>query len=84
MPPGRGRKPADGPEIKALIIERTLRSCPTQATQWSVRSVAKALDLSFSTVGVGLAMNDLFVARGRDGLPLQEAEAQDAHFVLGL
>jgi transposase/transcriptional regulator with XRE-family HTH domain len=48
--PGRGRKPAYGPEIKALIIERTLRSRPPEATQWSVRSLAKALDLSFSTV----------------------------------
>jgi transposase len=48
--PGRGRKPSYGPEIKALIIERTLRSRPPQATQWSVRSLAKALDLSFSTV----------------------------------
>ena len=51
---------------------------------WSVRSVAKALDLSFSTVSVGLAMNDLLVAKGRDGIPLQEVEAQDAHLVLGL
>jgi transposase len=48
--PGRGRKPAYGPEVKALIVERTLRSRPPQATQWSVRSLAKALDLSFSTV----------------------------------
>ena len=48
--PGRGRKPAYGPEMQALIIERTLRSRPPQATQWSVRSLAKALDLSFSTV----------------------------------
>lgn len=48
--PGRGRKPAYGPEVRALIVERTLRSRPPQATQWSVRSLAKALDLSFSTV----------------------------------
>lgn len=48
--PGRGRKPAYGPEIQALIVERTLRSRPPQATQWSVRTLAKALDLSFSTV----------------------------------
>lgn len=48
--PGRGRKPAYGPEVRALIVERTLRSRPPQATHWSVRSLAKALDLSFSTV----------------------------------
>jgi transposase/transposase-like protein len=48
--PGRGRKPTYGPEVKALIVERTLQSRPPQATQWSVRSLAKALDLSFSTV----------------------------------
>lgn len=48
--PGRGRKPAYGPEVQALIVEKTLRSRPPHATQWSVRSLAKALDLSFSTV----------------------------------
>jgi transposase len=48
--PGRGRKPAYGPELQALIVERTLRSRPPQATQWSVRTLAKTLDLSFSTV----------------------------------
>src|SRR6476660_3419508 len=49
--PGRGRKPVYGPEIQALIVERTLRSLPPQATHWSQRSLAKALDLSDSTVG---------------------------------
>ena len=49
--PGRGRKPTYGPEIQALIVDRTLRSLPPQATQWSQRSLAKALDLSDSTVG---------------------------------
>jgi len=48
--PGRGRKPAYGAEMRALIVDRTLRSRPPQATHWSVRSLAKALDLSFSTV----------------------------------
>jgi len=48
--PGRGRKPAYGPEVRALIVDRTLRSKPPLATQWSVRTLAKALDLSFSTV----------------------------------
>lgn len=49
--PGRGRKPAYGPEIQALIVERTLRSRPPAATHWSQRSLAKALDVSDSTVG---------------------------------
>jgi transposase len=48
--PGRGRKPAYGPEVRALIVEKTLHARPPQATQWSVRSLAKALDLSFTTV----------------------------------
>lgn len=49
--PGRGRKPIYGPEIEALIVERTLRTLPPQATHWSQRSLAKTLDLSDSTVG---------------------------------
>jgi transposase/transcriptional regulator with XRE-family HTH domain len=49
--PGRGRKPVYGPDIQALIVQRTLRTLPPQATQWSQRSLAKALDLSDSTVG---------------------------------
>ena len=49
--PGRGRKPVYGSEIQALIVDRTLRSRPPQATHWSQRSLAKALDLSDSTVG---------------------------------
>src|SRR5829696_540320 len=49
--PGRGRKPVYGPEIQALIVERTLQTLPPHATQWSQRSLAKALDLSDSTVG---------------------------------
>ena len=48
--PGRGRKPIYGPDVQALIVHRTLRTRPPQATQWSVRSLAKALNLSFSTV----------------------------------
>src|SRR4051812_9640699 len=47
---GRGRKPVYGAEIQALIVERTLRTLPPQSTQWSQRSLAKALDLSDSTV----------------------------------
>lgn len=49
--PGRGRKAVYGTQMQALIVEKTLRSRPPQATQWSQRSLAKALDLSDSTVG---------------------------------
>jgi len=49
--PGRGRKPVYGAEMEALIVEKTLRSRPPAATQWSQRSLAKALDVSDSTVG---------------------------------
>ena len=49
--PGRGRKPVYGAEITALIVERTTRTLPAKATQWSQRSLAKALDLSDSTIG---------------------------------
>ena len=49
--PGRGRKAVYGAQMQALIVEKTLRSRPPQATQWSQRSLAKALDLSDSTVG---------------------------------
>jgi transposase len=49
--PGRGRKPRYGPEIQALVVDRTLRALPPQGTHWSQRSLAKALDMSDSTVG---------------------------------
>jgi transposase/transcriptional regulator with XRE-family HTH domain len=49
--PGRGRKAIYGAQMQALIVEKTLRSLPPQATQWSQRSLAKALGLSDSTVG---------------------------------
>jgi transposase len=49
--PGRGRKALYGPEVQALIVERTLQTLPPQATHWSQRSLAKALALSDSTVG---------------------------------
>jgi transposase len=48
--PGRGRKAVYGSEMHELIVERTLRVRPPQATQWSQRSLAKALDISDSTV----------------------------------
>lgn len=49
--PGRGRKAVHGAERQALIVGKTLRSRPPQATQWSQRSPAKALDLRDRTVG---------------------------------
>ena len=49
--PGRGRKTVYGAPMQALIVEKTLRSRPPRATQWSQRSLAKALGLSDSTVG---------------------------------
>jgi transposase len=48
--PGRGRKPIHGPQKRAEIVDRTLHSVPPQATQWSQRSLAKALGVSDSTV----------------------------------
>jgi transposase len=49
--PGRGRKAVYGPEIRKMIVERTLHSRPPLATHWSRRTLAKALDLSATTVG---------------------------------
>ena len=49
--PGRGRKPVYGPEMASLIVERTLRTKPPAATQWSQRSLARILDVSSRTVG---------------------------------
>jgi transposase len=49
--PGRGRKPVYGPEMASLIVERTLRTQPPAATQWSQRSLARVLDVSSRTIG---------------------------------
>ena len=49
--PGRGRKPLYGPEITALIIEQTTQTLPPNATHWSQRSLAKALEVSDSIIG---------------------------------
>jgi transposase len=49
--PGRGRKPVYGAEMSQLIVERTLRTRPRLATQWSQRTLAKALDIGATTVG---------------------------------
>ena len=46
--PGRPRTIAD--EAVAQVIERTLRETPADATQWSLRSMAKASGLSHTTI----------------------------------
>ena len=46
--PGRPRTIAD--EVVAQVIERTLRETPPDATQWSLRSMAKASGLSHTTI----------------------------------
>ena len=46
--PGRPRTIAD--EAVAQVIERTLRTTPADATQWSLRSMAKASGLSHTTI----------------------------------
>lgn len=49
--PGRGRKPVHGAQMSQRIVERTLRSRPPLATQWSRRTLAKALGISPTAVG---------------------------------
>jgi len=49
--PGRGRKAIYGPDIRKLIVDRTLHSRPPLATQWSRRTLAKALDIGATTIG---------------------------------
>ena len=49
--PGRGRKPTYPPEIVSMVVRRTTRQKPEAATHWSRRSMARATDLSPSTIG---------------------------------
>ena len=49
--PGRGRKPTDLPEVRQLVVAKTTRETPPNATHWSLATMAKALDLSPRTVG---------------------------------
>ena len=49
--PGRGRKLTYPVELRELLVEKTTRATPLDATQWSRTSMAKAMDLSPSTVG---------------------------------
>lgn len=46
--PGRPRTIGD--DQVAAVIERTLRSMPTDATHWSIRSMAKATSFSHTTI----------------------------------
>ncbi len=49
--PGRGRKFVYTPEIRRLIVQKTSKETPKAATHWSRESMAKAMDVSPSTVG---------------------------------
>lgn len=49
--PGRGRKPTYPPEIVSLVVQRTTRGKPQEATHWSRRLMARSMDLSATTVG---------------------------------
>ena len=49
--PGRGRKHVYTAEVRRVIVRKTTREKPTAATHWSRQSMAKAMDVSPSTVG---------------------------------
>src|SRR5258708_23196856 len=49
--PGWGRKPTYPPEIVSMVVRRTTRQKPEAATHWSRRLMARATDLSASTIG---------------------------------
>lgn len=49
--PGRGRKPTYPPEVRRLLVQKTTRGTPPEETHWSRTTMAKAMDLSPSTVG---------------------------------
>ena len=46
-PPG---KPPLAPAIKALVLTKTMRETPANASHWSVRSMAHAIGISHTTV----------------------------------
>jgi transposase len=48
--PGRGRKRTYPEEIRQAIVQKTTKSLPTAETHWSRTSMAKAMDVSPSTV----------------------------------
>jgi len=49
--PGRGRKLTYTVEVRKKLVRKTTRAKPANATQWSRTSMAKAMDISASTVG---------------------------------
>ena len=49
--PGRGRKPVYPLEIRRHLVKKTTTETPTAATHWSRTAMAKAMDVSASTVG---------------------------------
>jgi len=48
--PRAGRKPFDRSKLEAAIVRRTTQETPENATQWSVRSMAKAVGTNTATV----------------------------------
>ncbi len=44
------RKPPLAPAIKALLLTKTMRETPANASHWSVRSMARAIGISYTTV----------------------------------
>ncbi len=49
--PGRGRKPTYPPELRRLVVQKTTRETPPNATHGSLSIMAKALEVSPRTVG---------------------------------
>jgi transposase len=49
--PGRGRKLTYPVELREFIVKKTTLATPPDATHWSRTSMAKAMDISPSTVG---------------------------------
>lgn len=49
--PGRGRKLTYSEEVRELVVKKTTRATPADATQWSRTSMAAAMKISPSTVG---------------------------------
>ena len=47
--PASGRAPLD-PAIKTLVLTKTMRETPPDATHWSVRSMARAVGISHTSV----------------------------------
>jgi len=57
--PGRGRKPHYDLAMREAIIEATLQSKPAGMTHWSCRLMAKARDVSKSTVNRLWRLHDI-------------------------